>query len=163
LSIGKERLEGKFEEHTVNGKKKKLFVHRKGATRAFPAHHPQVPKVYQSVGQPVLVPGDMGTNSYVMVGTDLAMKETWGSTCHCHGAGRVMSRSKATKAAKGRSIQKELEDKGILILAKGKRTIAEEMPNAYKNVDHVVEIVEKAGLSRKRKVAKLKPLGVIKG
>jgi len=150
---------GKFEEHTVNGKKKKLFVHRKGATRAFPAHHPQVPKVYQSVGQPVLVPGDMGTNSYVMVGTDLAMKETWGSTCH--GAGRVMSRSKATKAAKGRSIQKELEDKGILILAKGKRTIAEEMPNAYKNVDHVVEIVEKAGLSRK--VAKLKPLGVIKG
>jgi len=101
----------------------------------------------------------MGTSSYVMVGTDLAMKETWGSTCH--GAGRVMSRSKATKAAKGRPIQKELEDKGILILAKGRGTIAEEMPQAYKDVDHVVEIVEKAGLSRK--VAKLKPLGVIKG
>ena len=150
---------GKFEEHMVNGKKRKLFVHRKGATRAFPAHHPQVPRIYQSVGQPVLVPGDMGTSSYVMVGTDLAMKETWGSTCH--GAGRVMSRSKATKAAKGRSIQKELEDKGILILAKGRRTIAEEMPDAYKDVDHVVEIVEEAGLSKR--VAKLKPLGVIKG
>ncbi|MEA1963868.1 MAG: RtcB family protein [Candidatus Aerophobetes bacterium] len=150
---------GKFEDYVVNGKKRKLFVHRKGATRAFPAHHPQVPRIYQSVGQPVLVPGDMGTSSYVMVGTDLAIKETWGSTCH--GAGRVMSRSKAVKAAKGRSIQKELEDKGILILAKGRRTIAEEMSDAYKDVDEVVEIVEKAGLSRR--VARLKPLGVIKG
>jgi len=150
---------GKFEEHLVNGEKRTLFVHRKGATRAFPAHHPLLPGVYQSVGQPVLVPGDMGTNSYVMVGTDLAMKETWGSTCH--GAGRVMSRSKAKKAAKGRAVERELEDKGILIMAKGKGTIAEEMPDAYKDIDQVVRIVEKAGLSRR--VAKLRPLGVIKG
>jgi len=92
---------GKFEQHTINGKTKTVFVHRKGATRAFPAYHPQVPAPYQEVGQPVLVPGDMGTNSYVMVGTNLAMKETWGSTCH--GAGRVMSRTKAKKVAKGRS------------------------------------------------------------
>ena len=150
---------GKFEEHLVNGEKRTLFVHRKGATRAFPAHHPLLPEVYQSVGQPVLVPGDMGTNSYVMVGTDLAMKETWGSTCH--GAGRVMSRSKAKRAAKGRAVERELEDKGILIMAKGKGTIAEEMPDAYKDIDQVVRIVEKAGLSRR--VAKLRPLGVIKG
>ncbi len=150
---------GKFEEHLVNGKRKKIFVHRKGATRAFPAHHPQVPPLYQSVGQPVLVPGDMGTSSYIMVGTDLAMEETWGSTCH--GAGRVMSRSKARKAAKGRALERELEDKGILVIAKGRETIAEEMPEAYKDVDQVVEIVEKAGLSKK--VAKLRPLGVIKG
>jgi len=150
---------GKFEEHLVDGERKKIFVHRKGATRAFPAHHPLLPSLYQSVGQPVLVPGDMGTNSYVMVGTDLAMKETWGSTCH--GAGRVMSRSKAKKAAKGRALERELEDKGIFVIAKGRGTIAEEMPEAYKDIDQVVEIVEKAGLSKK--VAKLRPLGVIKG
>jgi len=150
---------GKFEEHLVDGKRKKLFVHRKGATRAFPAHHPLLPEVYQSVGQPVLVPGDMGTNSYVMVGTDLAMRETWGSTCH--GAGRVMSRSKAIKVSRGRALERELEDKGILVLAKGRGTIAEEMPDAYKDIDQVVRIVEKAGLSKR--VAKLRPLGVIKG
>lgn len=150
---------GKFEEHLVEGKRKKIFVHRKGATRAFPAHHPLLPSIFQSVGQPVLVPGDMGTSSYVMVGTELAMQESWGSTCH--GAGRVMSRSKANKAARGRELEKELEEKGIFLLAKGKRTIAEEMPEAYKDIDEVVGIVEKAGLSRK--VAKLRPLGVIKG
>ncbi|KKM23437.1 hypothetical protein LCGC14_1615210 [marine sediment metagenome] len=150
---------GKFEEHLVEGKRKKIFVHRKGATRAFPAHHPLLPSIYQSVGQPVLVPGDMGTNSYIMVGTELAMKESWGSTCH--GAGRVMSRSKANKVARGRELEKELEEKGIFILAKGKRTVAEEMPEAYKDIDEVVGIVEKAGLSKK--VAKLRPLGVIKG
>jgi len=150
---------GKFEEHIVNGEKKKLFVHRKGATRAFPPFHPLLPEIYRSVGQPVLIPGDMGTSSYVMVGTDLAMKESWGSTCH--GAGRVMSRSRAKKAAQGRNLEKELKDKGILIIAKGRGTIAEEMPEAYKDVDQVVKIVEKAGLSKK--VAKLRPLGVIKG
>jgi len=150
---------GKFEEHTVNGKTKTIFVHRKGATRAFPAHHPQVTGPYQEVGQPVLVPGDMGTNSYVMVGTSLAMKETWGSTCH--GAGRVMSRTKARKIAKGRSIVRELSDKGIIIIAKGRETVAEEMPEAYKDIDRVVEIVERAGLSKK--VAKLRPMAVIKG
>ena len=150
---------GKFEFHSWDGKKKRILVHRKGATRAFPAHHPQVPGVYREVGQPVLVPGDMGTNSYVMVGTKLAMEETWGSTCH--GAGRLMSRSKARKAARGRTLEKELKERGILVMAKGWATIAEEMPEAYKDVDEVVGIVEKAGLSRK--VAKLRPLGVIKG
>ena len=150
---------GKFELHSWDGKKKRLLVHRKGATRAFPAHHPQVPGVYREVGQPVLVPGDMGTNSYVMVGTKLAMEETWGSTCH--GAGRVMSRSKARKAARGRTLEKELKERGILVMAKGWATVAEEMPEAYKDIDEVVRIVEKAGLSRK--VAKLRPLGVIKG
>lgn len=150
---------GKFEEHRVNGEKKKVFVHRKGATRAFPSLHPQIPRSYREVGQPVLVPGDMGTNSYIMVGTPLAMEETWGSTCH--GAGRVLSRSKAIKAARGRSIIKELEQKGILVIAKGRDTVAEEMPEAYKDVDQVAEIVDKAGISRR--VARLKPLGVIKG
>jgi len=150
---------GKFEEHRVNGKKKRIFVHRKGATRAFPPFHPLLPEVYRSSGQPVLVPGDMGTNSYVMVGTNLAMEESWGSTCH--GAGRVMSRSQAIKTARGRDLEKELKDKGILIIAKGRGTIAEEMSEAYKDVDQVVRIVEKAGLSKK--VAKLRPLGVIKG
>ncbi len=150
---------GKFEDHLIDGKKRRIFVHRKGSTRAFPAHHPLLPSVYQSVGQPVLVPGDMGTNSYVMVGTPQAMEESWGSTCH--GAGRMMSRSRARKVARGRALEKELEDKGILVMAKGRETIAEEMPESYKDVDHVVEIVEKANLSRK--VAKLRPLGVIKG
>ncbi len=150
---------GKFEKHLIKGEKKLIFVHRKGATRAFPAHHPQVPEIYRKVGQPVLVPGDMGTNSYVMVGSELALKESWGSTCH--GAGRVMSRSKAIRVARGRSIEKEMEKKGILLMARGRENIAEEMPEAYKNIDQVVEIVEKAGLSRK--VARLKPLGVIKG
>ncbi|MCD6317906.1 RtcB family protein [Candidatus Aerophobetes bacterium] len=150
---------GKFEQHTINGKTKTVFVHRKGATRAFPAYHPRVPEPYQEVGQPVLVPGDMGTNSYVMVGTKLAMEETWGSTCH--GAGRVMSRTQAKKVAKGRAIERELSDKGILIMAKGRGTIAEEMPEAYKDIDQVVNIVDKAGLSKK--VAKLRPIAVIKG
>lgn len=150
---------GKFEEHVINGKKKTIFVHRKGATRAFPAQHPQVPDIYREVGQPVLIPGDMGTNSYVMVGAKKAMEETWGSTCH--GAGRVLSRAAAKKAAHGRSPEKELEEKGILIMAKGRGTIAEEMPEAYKDVDRVVDIVEKAGLSKK--VVKMRPLAVIKG
>ncbi|MBE0477657.1 intein-containing RctB family protein [Candidatus Aerophobetes bacterium] len=150
---------GKFEEHSFNGKEKTIFIHRKGATRAFPANHPQVPGVYKSVGQPVLIPGDMGTTSYVLVGVERAMEETWGSTCH--GAGRVLSRSAAVRAARGRSIEKELEEKGILVIAKGRGTIAEEMSEAYKDVDMVVDIVEKAGLARK--VVKMVPLGVIKG
>ncbi|RLE11733.1 RNA-splicing ligase RtcB, partial [Candidatus Aerophobetes bacterium] len=150
---------GKFEEHKLNGKKKTVFVHRKGATRAFPANHPQIPRIYRPVGQPVLIPGDMGTSSYVLVGTQHAMEESWGSTCH--GAGRVLSRTAAKKAARGRSIEKELKEKGILIMAKGRGTIAEEMPEAYKDVDVVVDIVEKAGLSRK--VVKMTPLAVIKG
>jgi len=150
---------GKFEEHRINGKIKTVFVHRKGATRAFPANHSQVPEVYRKVGQPVLVPGDMGTNSYVMVGVERAMQESWGSTCH--GAGRVLSRTAAKKEARGRSVEKELEEKGIFVMAKGRGTVAEEMPDAYKDVDRVVDIVEKAGLSRK--VVRTKPLAVIKG
>ncbi len=150
---------GKFEEHTVEGEKRKFFVHRKGATRAFAPGHPHLPERYKAVGQPVIIPGDMGTNSYVLVGTERAMKETWGSTCH--GAGRVMSRHQAIREARGRSIFRELEDKGIIVRSRGRNTLAEEAPGAYKDINEVVEVVHRAGLSRK--VAKMRPLGVIKG
>jgi tRNA-splicing ligase RtcB len=149
----------KIETHTVNGKKKKLCVHRKGATRAFPPNHPDIPSDYQSIGQPVLIPGDMGRCSYVLVGTERAMEETFGSTCH--GAGRVMSRHQAIKAAKGRAIVRELEDKGIIVKGASQGTIVEEMPDAYKDINAVVNVVHHAGISRK--VVKLVPMGVIKG
>ena len=149
----------KIENHTVNGKRKKLCVHRKGATRAFPPNHPDIPLEYQSTGQPVLIPGDMGRCSYVLVGTKRAMEETYGSTCH--GAGRVMSRHQAIKAAKGRAITRELEDKGIIVKGASRGTIVEEMPDAYKDVNDVVNVVHHAGISQK--VAKLIPMGVIKG
>jgi tRNA-splicing ligase RtcB len=149
----------KIENHTVNGGKKKLCVHRKGATRAFPPNHPEVPVDYRSVGQPVLIPGDMGRCSYVLVGTERAMEETFGSTCH--GAGRVMSRHQAMKAAKGRAITRELEDKGIIIRGASRGTLTEEIPEAYKDVNDVVNVVHHAGISRK--VVKLIPMGVIKG
>ena len=149
----------KTETHMVNGKKKKLCVHRKGATRAFPPNHPDIPADYQSTGQPVLIPGDMGRYSYVLVGAQKAMEETFGSTCH--GAGRVMSRHQAMKAAKGRAIVRELEDKGIIVKGASRGTIVEEIPDAYKDVDDVVNVVHHAGISRK--VAKLVPMGVIKG
>jgi len=149
----------KIETHTVNGKKKKLCIHRKGATRAFPPNHPDVPSDYQSTGQPVLIPGDMGRCSYVLVGTEKAMGETFGSTCH--GAGRVMSRHQAIKAAKGRAIERELEDKGIIVKGASRGTIVEEIPEAYKDVNDVVNVVHHAGISRK--VVKLVPMGVIKG
>jgi len=149
----------KIETHTVNEKKKKLCVHRKGATRAFPPNHPDIPSDYQSTGQPVLIPGDMGRCSYVLVGTDRAMEETFGSTCH--GAGRVMSRHQAIKAAKGRAIVRELEDKGIIVKGASRGTIVEEIPDAYKDVNDVVNVVHHAGISGK--VAKLVPMGVIKG
>jgi tRNA-splicing ligase RtcB len=149
----------KIENHTVNGGKKKLCVHRKGATRAFPPNHPEVPADYRSVGQPVLIPGDMGRCSYVLVGTERAMEETFGSTCH--GAGRVMSRHQAMKAAKGRAITRELEDKGIIIRGASRGTLTEEIPEAYKDVNDVVNVVHHAGISRK--VVKLIPMGVIKG
>jgi len=149
----------KIENHTVNGGKKKLCVHRKGATRAFPPNHPEVPADYRSVGQPVLIPGDMGRCSYVLVGTERAMEETFGSTCH--GAGRVMSRHQAMKAAKGRAITRELEDKGIIVRGASLGTITEEIPEAYKDVNDVVNVVHHAGISRK--VVKLIPMGVIKG
>lgn len=149
----------KIEEHEINGKKKKLCVHRKGATRAFAPHSPQIPAKYLEVGQPVLIPGDMGRYSFVAVGTAEAMEETFGSTCH--GAGRVQSRHQALKTGKGKDLIGELKKKGIVILAKGMRTIAEEMPYAYKDVADVVGVMHHAHISRK--VARLRPLGVIKG
>jgi tRNA-splicing ligase RtcB len=149
----------KMEYHTVDGKKKKLCVHRKGATRAFPPNHRDVPEDYRSIGQPVLIPGDMGRCSYVLVGTEKAMEETFGSTCH--GAGRVMSRHQAVKTAKGRDITRELEDKGIIVRGASRGTIVEEMPDAYKDVNDVVNVVHQAGISRK--VVKLVPMGVVKG
>ena len=149
----------KIEEFPVDGKKVKLCVHRKGATRAFPPGHPALPDKYLKVGQPVLIPGDMGTGSYVLVGTDKAFEETFGSTCH--GAGRVMSRTKAKKASKGRSISKEMADRGVIVIASGKGTLREEMPEAYKDIDEVVNVVHQSGLSRK--VARLRTVGCIKG
>jgi tRNA-splicing ligase RtcB len=149
----------KVEEHMVNGSKKKLVVHRKGATRAFPPGHPELPELYRHVGQPVLIPGDMGRASYILLGTEQAMIETFGSTCH--GAGRVMSRHKAMKAAKGRAIWREMEDKGIIVRAAGRGTLAEEMSEAYKDISDVVDVVHRAGISKK--VARLRPMGVVKG
>jgi len=149
----------KFEEHDVDGERRTLCVHRKGATRAFPPAHPEVPEPYRDVGQPVLIPGDMGTASYLLVGTERAMRETWGSTCH--GAGRKMSRTAAITKSKGRNIQKEMSDMGVLVKAKGWSTMAEEMPFAYKDVDAVVSVMHEAGITRK--VARVKPIAVIKG
>jgi tRNA-splicing ligase RtcB (3'-phosphate/5'-hydroxy nucleic acid ligase) len=149
----------KFEDHLVDGQMKQLCVHRKGATRAFPAHHPQIPLDFQQMGQPVLIPGDMGRYSYVLLGTDQAMGKTFGSACH--GAGRVMSRQAAKKAARGRSIMREMEDRGIYVQGAGLGTIVEEISEAYKDVAQVVEVVHKAGIAKK--VARLRPMGVIKG
>ncbi len=149
----------KMEEHEVNGEKRLLCVHRKGATRAFPAGHPEIPKDYRAVGQPVLVPGDMGRCSYLLVGTEQAMKETWGSTCH--GAGRFLSRSAAIRAAQGRDIRQEMAEHGIYVEAASREGLAEEMSDAYKDVNQVVETCEAAGISKR--VARLRPLGVMKG
>lgn len=149
----------KIEEHEFKGEKIKLIVHRKGATRAFPPGHPELPEIYRLVGQPVLIPGDMGRASFVLIGTVQAMKETFGSTCH--GAGRVMSRHQAIRQAKGRAIWREMEDRGIIVKSAGRETLAEEMSEAYKDISNVVDVVHKAGISRK--VAKLRPMGVIKG
>jgi tRNA-splicing ligase RtcB len=121
----------KVEEHEVDGRKKNLVVHRKGATRAFPPEHPELPAAYRHTGQPVLIPGDMGRASFVLLGTEEAMKQTWGSTCH--GAGRVLSRHAAIRASKGRAIWRELEDRGIIVMSAGRRTLAEEMSEAYKD------------------------------
>lgn len=149
----------KIETHEVDGKKRQLCVHRKGATRAFAPGRIEVPPAYRGVGQPVLIPGDMGRYSYVLVGTETAMQETFGSTCH--GAGREMSRNKARKAAKGRNIANELEQKGIIVHGASRRTIDEEIPEAYKDVSVVVDTCAQAGISKK--VAQLRPLGCIKG
>jgi len=149
----------KIETHTVEGKPRKLCVHRKGATRAFPPHHPEVPEAYRETGQPVLIPGDMGRYSFVLVGTEKALTETFGSTCH--GAGRLMSRHQAKKVARGRSIIQELAARGIVVRGAGRGTIDEEISEAYKDVSAVVDVVHGAGIARK--VARLKPMGVIKG
>jgi tRNA-splicing ligase RtcB len=149
----------KLEEHEVDGHQRKVCVHRKGATRAFPPGHADVPEDYRGVGQPVLIPGDMGRCSYVLVGTERAYTDTFGSTCH--GAGRVMSRHQAKRVAKGRAITRELEDRGIIVRSAGRATIVEEISEAYKDVTEVVNVVHHAGISKK--VAKLVPMGVIKG
>jgi tRNA-splicing ligase RtcB len=149
----------KIEEHIVDGKKMKLMVHRKGATRAFPPGHIELPEVYRNIGQPVLIPGDMGRASYILLGTKEGMEESFGSTCH--GAGRVLSRHQAIKRAKGRSIRKEMEDIGIIVKSAGRETLAEEMSEAYKDINNVVEVVANAKISKK--VAKLRPVGVVKG
>ena len=149
----------KFETFELDGRSRRLCVHRKGATRAYPPGHPQTPEAYREVGQPVLIPGDMGRYSYVLVGTKKAYRETYGSTCH--GAGRRLSRKQAKKQARGRRLLEELEDEGVVVMAAGMGTVAEEMPEAYKDVAVVVDVVQGAGISRK--VAQLKPMGVIKG
>jgi tRNA-splicing ligase RtcB len=149
----------KIEDHKIDGIQKKVCVHRKGATRAFPAGHDKIPDQYKQVGQPVLVPGDMGRYSFVCVGTEEAMQQTFGSTCH--GAGRVHSRKRAKKMAGGRDLFAEMSQMGVTVQAKGRGTMAEEMPYAYKDVAHVVDVMDSAGISKK--IARLKPIGVIKG
>ena len=149
----------KVEKHKIRNEEKEVCVHRKGATRAFPSGNKLIPQKYKRVGQPVLIPGDMGRYSYIAVGTEKAMEETFGSSCH--GAGRNLSRRKAMKNAKGRDLMKELSEKGIIIHAKGYKTIAEEMPGAYKDVADVVNVMHNEGITKK--VAMVKPLGVIKG
>jgi tRNA-splicing ligase RtcB len=149
----------KFETHEVEGVKRKLCVHRKGATRAFGPGHPAIPATLRPVGQPVLIPGDMGRYSFLLVGTAGAMKETFGSTCH--GAGRVMSRTQSKKESRGHNLEAELAERGVTVRHEGRGTLAEEMPHAYKDVAEVVEVMEHAGVSNR--VARFKPFAVIKG
>ena len=149
----------KIEEHTVGAARKPVCVHRKGATRAFPAGHPDIPERYREIGQPVIIPGDMGRASWVLLGGPRSMERSFGTTCH--GAGRCLSRTAATKAAKGRNIREELQRSGVIARSRSREGLAEEQPLAYKDVDIVVDIVHRSGLSTK--VARLKPLGVIKG
>jgi tRNA-splicing ligase RtcB len=149
----------KIEDHQVNGKKEKLCVHRKGATRAFPAGHPDVPEKYRTVGQPILIPGDMGRMSYILAGTEKAMQETFGSTCH--GAGRLKSRSAAKKEINSRDLLRSLEARGIIVRTGSLTGLAEEAPEAYKDVADVVRVAHGAGISRK--VARTRPVAVVKG
>jgi tRNA-splicing ligase RtcB len=149
----------KLEQHEVDGIRKRVWVHRKGATRAFPPGHPEVPEQYREVGQPVLIPGDMGRASWILAGQPGSMQQTFGSACH--GAGRVMSRTAAVKASQDRRIDRELHAKGIIAKARSWKGLAEEQPAAYKDVDNVVEVVHRARLAKR--VARLRPIGVIKG
>lgn len=149
----------KFEEHEIDGEKRKVCVHRKGATRSFGPGSLELPAEYRDIGQPVMVPGDMGRYSYLCIGTEKAMTETFGSSCH--GAGRMMSRKKSSKVSRQMNMIEELRKRGVEIMARGKRTIAEEMPHAYKDVASVVDVMDGAGISTK--VARFRPIGVIKG
>jgi tRNA-splicing ligase RtcB len=149
----------KIEEYPIDGKKQTLCVHRKGATRAFPAGSPDIPDIYKSIGQPVLIPGDMGRCSYILVGTETAMKESFGSTCH--GAGRIQSRTAAKRSLRGADVAKALAARGIIVKAGSMGSLAEEASEAYKDVTEVVDVIHKAGISHK--VARARPLGVIKG
>jgi tRNA-splicing ligase RtcB len=149
----------KIEKHTVDGQEKTLCVHRKGATRAFAPGHPALPERYKKTGQPVIIPGDMGRNSYLLAGTQKAMEETFGSTCH--GAGRVKSRTAAVRSIDAGQLLKELNAKGITVMASGRGTLVEEAPQAYKDVNDVVDVVHNAGISKR--VCRMRPLGVIKG
>ncbi|MHC4416610.1 MAG: RtcB family protein [Planctomycetota bacterium] len=149
----------KFEEHEIEGRLKTVCVHRKGATRAFPAGDPDLPPRYRGIGQPVMIPGDMGRASWILAGAAGSMQKTFGTTCH--GAGRAMSRTASIKEARGRRIDRELAERGIVARARSWKGLAEEQPKAYKDVDLVVDVVHNAGLSTK--VARLRPIGVIKG
>ncbi len=149
----------KLEEHEVDGRRVKVYTHRKGATRAFPPHHKDIPKDYQNVGQPVLLPGNMGTASYVLVGTEKAMQESFGSTAH--GAGREMSRHEAIRRYRGQKVADDLAKQGILVKGASWEGIAEEAPGAYKDIDEVAKSSDMAGIGKM--VARLKPLGVVKG
>ena len=149
----------KIENFPLDGKAVTLSVHRKGATRSFPPGHPTLPDRYRNIGQPALIPGDMGHGSYVLASSEKAFRETFGNTCH--GAGRVMSHAQATKVSKGRAIEREMADRGVMVMAKGGSTLREELPEAYKNLNEVVDVVHQAGLARK--VARLSTLGCSKG
>lgn len=149
----------KFERHNAYGIDKEVLVHRKGATRAFPAGRAELPEVYRSTGQPVIIPGDMGRASYILVGTDRALNETFGSVCH--GAGRVMSRTAARKGKQSKDVIEELLSKGVIAKASTREGLTEEVPEAYKSIEEVVEAVHQAGIARK--VARIKPVGVVKG
>ncbi len=149
----------KFETHHFKGKEIKVLVHRKGATRAFPPGHPEIPSDYKEIGQPVLIPGDMGRASYILVGTSKAMEEVWGSTCH--GSGRAMSRAAAKRQTTFEKASAWLKEHGIIVKCASETGITEEMPEAYKNVDEVVEVV--AGAQIAKKIARMRPLGVVKG
>ena len=149
----------KIEDHTIDGKKQTLCVHRKGATRAFPAGHPDIPEIYKHIGQPVLIPGDMGRYSYIALGTETAMQESFGSTCH--GAGRVQSRAAAKRSLRGADVAQALAARGITVKTGSMGSLAEEASEAYKDVSEVIEVTHKAGISLK--VAKAIPIGVIKG
>jgi tRNA-splicing ligase RtcB len=149
----------KFEEHEVDGEKRRVLVHRKGATRCFPAESEDIPGAYRHVGQPVLIPGDMGNASYVLAGSPEAMRLSFGSTCH--GAGRRMSRTQARNSVRGKSIVQEMERRGVIVASASHKTLAEEIPEAYKDVSEVVGVVHDAGIASR--VAKLRPVAVVKG